>query len=120
MALADPQVWTVNSVDKTMPRVSSGDGVGKFKLADGTFQVDVRHTYGRRSRHNVKFTQNKIAADPFDTTRNEAVSMSVNLTVDVPVQGFTVAEQGYVVAALLAELSASSAALTTQLLGGEC
>lgn len=120
MALADPQVWTVNAVDKTMPRVASGDGFGKWKLADNTFNVDVRHTYGRRSRHNVKFTQNKIAADPFDTTRNEAVSMSVNLTVDVPVQGFTVAEQGYVVASLLAELAASSAALTTQLLGGEC
>jgi hypothetical protein len=79
----------------------------------------VRHTYGKRSRHNVKFTQNKIAADPFDTTLNQAVSMSVNLTVDVPVQGFTIVEQGYVVASLLAEMAASSAALTTQILGGE-
>jgi hypothetical protein len=119
MGLSDPQVWTVNAVDKTMPRVSSGDGVAKFKLGDGTFQVDFRHNYGKRGRHNVKFTQNKIAADPFNTTRNEAVSMTVNLTVDVPIQGFTIAEQGYIVAALLAELAASSAALTTQLLGGE-
>lgn len=119
MGLADPQVWTVNAVDKTMPRIASGDGFAKFKLGDGTFSVDFRHTYGRRGRHNVKFTQNKIAADPFDTTRYEKVSMSVNLTVDVPDQGFTIAEQGYVVAALLAELAASSAALTTQLLGGE-
>lgn len=119
MALADPQVWTVNAVDKTMPRTGSGVNLGEFKTSDGTFKVKVQHSYGKRRRSNVSFTQTKIAADPFDTTLNQQVSMTVGLTVDTPIQGFTVAEQGYVVKAMLDELAASSAALTTQILGGE-
>jgi hypothetical protein len=120
MSFADPQTWTVNSVDKTMPRVGQGTGVGDFKTSDGTFSVKVQHSYGKRKRSSLRFTQVKIAADPFDTTLNQQVSMGVTLVVDAPLQGFTVAEQGYVVAAMLAELAASSAALTTQFLGGEC
>ncbi len=119
MSMSDPQVWTVNAVDKSMPRTSSGVNLGEFRTSDGTFSVKVQHAYGRRTRRSIRFTQTKIAADPFDTTRNEQVSMGVTLVVDVPIQGFTVAEQGYVVASMLAELAASSAALTTQFLGGE-
>lgn len=119
MAFADPQVWTVNAVDKTMPRTAQGVNLGEFKNSDGTFQVRAQHSYGKRNRRALRFTQTKIAADPFDTTLNQSVSMSVTLVVDVPPQGFTVTEQNYVVAAMLAELAAGSAALTLQFLGGE-
>lgn len=119
MSLADPQVWDVNAVAKSMPRVGSGINLGEFRNSDGTFSVRAQHAYGRRKRSVIKFTQNKIAADPFDTTLNQSVSMSVSLVVDTPLQGFTITEQNYVVAAMLAELAASSAALTLQILGGE-
>jgi hypothetical protein len=45
--------------------------------------------------------------------------MSVYLTVDTPVNGYTVAEAKYVVDALVAYLTASTGARVTQLLGGE-
>jgi hypothetical protein len=45
--------------------------------------------------------------------------MSVYLVADVPVNGYTVAEQKIVVDALVAYLTASTGARVTQLLGGE-
>jgi len=45
--------------------------------------------------------------------------MSAYLVVDVPITGYTIAEQKQIVDALIAYLSASSGAATTKLLGGE-
>jgi hypothetical protein len=45
--------------------------------------------------------------------------MSVGLTIDTPVAGYTVAEAKQIVDALAAWLSASSGANTTKVLGGE-
>jgi hypothetical protein len=45
--------------------------------------------------------------------------MSVSLAVDVPLTGFTIAEQKQIVDALTAYLTASSGSKVTQLLGGE-
>jgi hypothetical protein len=119
MAFADPQVWDVNAVAKSMPRVGQGINVGDFRTDDGIFSVHVQHAYGKRTRSVIRLTQTKIAADPFDASLNQQVSMTVSLIVDKPVQGFTIVEQGYVVKAMLDELAASSAALTTKFLGGE-
>jgi hypothetical protein len=45
--------------------------------------------------------------------------MSAYLVVDVPKQGYSIAEQKQIVDALTAYLTASSGARVTQLLGGE-
>ena len=45
--------------------------------------------------------------------------MSVSLTVDAPLTGYTVAEVKQIVDGLTAYLTASSGAKVTQLLGGE-
>jgi hypothetical protein len=44
--------------------------------------------------------------------------MSAYIVVDIPVTGFTVTEQKYIVDALTLWLTASSSAKTIQLLGG--
>ncbi len=119
MAFADPQVWTVNAVDKTMPRTSQGVNLGEFKTSDGVFSLKVQHSYGRRRRSNLRFTWTKIAADPFDTTKNETVSMTLSFSVDTPIQGFTITEQQQLCQSLFDEMTANSSALTTKLLGGE-
>jgi len=50
---------------------------------------------------------------------NAKFSMSVQLVVDTPTVGYSVAEAKQIVDALTAYLTATSGARTTQLLGGE-
>jgi hypothetical protein len=119
MAFADPQSVTINAVAQSMPRTSSGVNTGTFTKDDGTYKVTVSHSYGKRTRRSIRIDGKKIAADPFDTTRNEQVSMSFYVVVDVPPQGYTVAEQKLVIDGFLTYLTASSGAKITQLLGGE-
>jgi type IV secretory pathway TrbF-like protein len=119
MSFADPQSITVNAVAQVLARTGSGISSGQFTQADGTNALTISHQYGKRTRRAMKFVDSKVAANPFDTTRNEKVSMSVTLVVDVPPQGYTITEQKYLVDGLIAYLEASSGAVITQLLGGE-
>lgn len=121
MAFADPQSVTINAVAQTLPRVGQGVSSGSFRKDDGNVQLDVSHqsTKGGRTRSLVKLTHRKIAADPLTTAVNLQYSMSVNLTVDRPDIGYTVAEAKQIVDALTAYLTASSGAKVTQLLGLE-
>jgi hypothetical protein len=119
MAFADPQTVTINAVDKTLARTSSGQNAGGFKTNDGLVALTVSSAYGKRTRRTARIDVSKIAPDPLISDRNIQYSMSTYIVVDAPVTGYTVAEQKQIVDALTAWLSASSGAHTTQLLGGE-
>ncbi|DAD49952.1 TPA_asm: coat protein [ssRNA phage Gerhypos.4_8] len=119
MAFADPQSVTVSGTAISLPRTGSGESSGTFTSADGLYQMVVSHAYGRRNRRVLKLTGSKISADPLVPSQNTRSSMSISLVCDVPVNGYTVAEEKAVVDALVAYLSASTGARVTQLLGGE-
>ena len=120
MALADPQVITINAVAQSLKRVSSGTNVGTFKTNDGNFTLDIAHSYSKRNRHTLVLRQRKIAADPLAPTLNVEVTQSVRITVDTPNNlAFTVAESKLLMDGFAAWLAASSGAIETQLLGGE-
>jgi hypothetical protein len=119
MAFADPQTVTINAVAQTMPRTGSGINTGTFTEADGTTKLTIAHQYGKRSRRTIRLEDSKIATNPFDTSLNQQVSATVYLVVDVPPQGYTIAEQKLIVDGFLAYLTASSGAKVSQLLGGE-
>lgn len=119
MAFTDPQSVTVSGNAVSLPRTGSGESSGTFTSADGLYQMTVSHSYGRRNRRAVKLTGSKISADPLVPSQNTRSSMSVTMVCDVPVNGYTVAEEKAVVDALVAYLTASTGARVTQLLGGE-
>lgn len=119
MAFADPQSVTINAVATSLPRTSSGLASGSFTSGDGTVKLSVSHLYGKRTRRTARIDFSKIAADTYNPTLNTKSSLSVYVVVDVPVTGFTITEQKYIVDALVGWLSASSGAKETQLLGGE-
>jgi len=119
MAFADPQSVTVNAVPISLPRTGSGESSGTFTSSDGLYQMTISHAYGRRNRRSVRLSGAKISADPLVPSQNARSSMSVTLVCDVPVNGYTVAEEKFVVDALVAYLTASSGSKVTQLLGGE-
>jgi len=119
MAFSDPQVVTIATVANTLPRTGSGVSSGSFSKDDGNVKLSVSHAYGKRTRRTIRLDHSKIAPDPLIAAQNIKFSMSAYLVVDVPVTGYTVAEQKQIVDALAAYLTASSGSATTKLLGGE-
>lgn len=93
MALADPQVITVNAVAKSMPRIDSQGTHSVYQLEDQTFTLDIRHTANRKDkklRHKalVTFTQRAIVPDPL-TSVNDYETVSISLMIDRPEAGFS-------------------------------
>lgn len=119
MSFADPTSVTLSGSVVSLPRTSAGVDSGTFTSSDGAIQLSVAHSYGRRVRRTIRLNQSKISSDPLIPSQNTRASMSCYMVVDVPVNGFTVAEAKAVVDALTAYLSASTGAKVTQLLGGE-
>lgn len=119
MAFADPQIFTINAVANTLPRVSSGVNTGSFSKDDGTVKATVSSAYGKRTRRSLRLDFQKLAPNPLISAQNILYSMSTYIVVDIPVTGFTIAEQKQIVDALTGYLTASSGSKVTQLLGGE-
>lgn len=119
MAFTDPQSVTIGGTAHTLPRTSSGASSGTFSKDDGSVVEFVSHTYGKRNRRMIKLSTSKIAADPFIPSQNAKVMMEAYVVVNSPISGFTVTEQKDLVVALATYLTASTAANTLKLLGGE-
>lgn len=119
MAYSDPQSVTIGGTAIPLPRVSSGVTSGGFSNADGTVQLTVAHSLGKRHRRTLRLSQSKVSSDPLIPSSNVRTSMSTYIVVDTPVNGYSVGEAKAVVDALVAYLTASTGARVTQLLGGE-
>jgi hypothetical protein len=79
----------------------------------------VSHQTGKRNRHLFRVNHSKVASDPFQSSVNAKYDLSAYIVIDAPLVGYTVAEQKAVVDGLIAQLSASTGALITKILGGE-
>jgi hypothetical protein len=121
MAFSDPQSVTIGSTPGTvsLPRTASSVGGGVFDSNDGTVELSVANSYGKRTRRTARINLSKIAPDPLISSNNIKYSSSVYVVVDAPVTGFTVAELKDLMTGLTTWLTASSGAHITQLLGGE-
>lgn len=119
MALSDPLSITIDAVPYTLPRISAAPNKGVYASNDGKVTETASHQYGKRNRHLFRVDTAKVAADPFQSSVNAKYAMSAYIVVDAPTVGYTVAEQKAVVDGLIAQLSASSGALITKILGGE-
>lgn len=119
MALTDPQSVTLNSSAVSLPRVLTDTGVGTFTNYDAKTRMRVNHTYGRRTRRNVRLDLSKITADPLVASTNREVSASVGFWVDLPVSGFSAADLEDLSKGILTWLTASSNANLKKVLAGE-
>jgi hypothetical protein len=121
--LADPQSVTINGVATSLPAVARGTNTSAYANSDGTVKETISHTYGAgksgRTRRLIRLDQNKIAADTYNPTLNTKSAQAVYLVLDNPATGFTVAEQTYLIKALVDYLSASSYAKITNFVNGE-
>jgi hypothetical protein len=119
MSYADPQSVTIGGTTSSLPRISSGVNSGSFSKDDGTAVLSVSHSYGKRVRRTARVTTTKISADPLLTNVNVRLSASVYIVLDVPNQGFSIAEQKDLITGLTTWLTASTGANATKLVGGE-
>lgn len=101
-----------------MNRLNSTDSGSKWATADRKHRLTVAHQYGKRQRHQFRLEQDELVASPLITGTYVASSMSCYLVVDLPV-GYDVASAKAVVDGFIANLSASTGANITKLLGGE-
>jgi len=122
MALTDPQKFKeVSGTEVTAPRVSTGDFKSVYETSDGLNKLTLSTTESasNRKRHLVRIDVEKLATNIYEESKKQAVSMSVYLVIDRPVNGYTVSECKKLVEGLVGLLSASTYALTEKVLGGE-
>jgi hypothetical protein len=114
----DPQSVTISGAAKTLNRTSSTENGGKFATADRLHRFLVSHSYGKRVRHTIRLEQDSVIASPLLTGVNVVNSDTVYLVVDHAV-GRSTTDVKAAVDGFIANLSASSGANITKLIGGE-
>lgn len=119
MSLTDPQSITISGVTTPLPRVSTGKNSAEYLSADGLIRLSAQHAYGRRTRRVLRLDHSKLTADPFIPTQNTKVSMSNYIVFDVPVAGYTNADELAVYTGFKTLFTATSDAVISKLLGGE-
>lgn len=115
---SDPQSVTISGSAKTLNRLNSTPQGSGWSTADRAHKMSIAHTYGRRDRHTVRFQFDSLVANPLVSGQNVNQSMSVYLTADVP-PGYDTATAKAVIDGFLANMTASTGANITKLLGGE-
>lgn len=120
MALTDPQSVTLNSVANSLPKISVGDMKSIYQKDDGSVKLTVQHNVGKTStRRVVRLDTTTVVADPYLPDVNRVVPFSAYLVIASPNLGMSLATQKDAVKSLLTQLTASSDAVLTKVLGGE-
>jgi hypothetical protein len=122
MALTDPQKFKeVAGTEVTAPRVSSGDFKSIYETSDGLnkLTLSTQESNSNRKRHVLRIDVEKLATNVYEESKKQAISASVYLVIDRPVNGYTVAEMKKLVEGLVGLASATSYSVTEKLLGGE-
>lgn len=116
MAFSDPQSITVNAVAKSLPRITPIGSKQPYRMDTGDYTLSIQHAESKRNRRTVRIDFQKIAANPFDTSKNDKFSGSVYVVIDAPPVGFTNTELKDVTLALTGWLTSAN---VLKVLGGE-
>lgn len=89
----DPTTITINSVAKSLARVSVGDQKSTYQNADETFLLEISHqAAGKgRTRSFVRLTQRAVVSNPLDST-NDYDDLVAYIVIDRPAFGFTMVQ----------------------------
>lgn len=118
MALADPQSVTIGSA-VSLPRVSIQGYESVYQAADRTVTEKVSHQpSAKRTRSVMRVDKTVIAADPL-TSLNGSYTGSCYVVMDFPIVGFTTTDRINIVTGLFTQLTATSNAVLTKLIGLE-
>jgi len=119
MALADPQTVTISGTPIPLPRVSVDETESEYLSSDGLVKLTASHTYGKRIRRLIRIDHAKLSADVYKPAENVKVGMAVYTVFDLPPAGYTAADALAIWTGFNTQLSATSNAVVTKILGGE-
>lgn len=119
MSFTDPHSVTISGVTTSLPRVATGNRSSEYANADGTISLKASSQIGNRIRRVLRLDHQKVSADEFLSDVQVVRSMSCYLVFDLPRYGYTPTEALAVYSGLKGQMTASSDALVTKLLGGE-
>lgn len=124
MSFADPQSVTFPAPlagTHSLPLVSRGVQGATYTNADGTVSLTAssQKTGKSRVRRVLRLDHQKYSASPLLPSQNVINSMSCYLVFDIPVGGYSNAEALAIYTGLKTQMTATSDALITKLLGGE-
>jgi hypothetical protein len=88
--LADPQVFTHNSIAHNLNRVDSSGKPSIYQKADESLIMAISHqtTKKKRKRTLVKFTEVVVAVNPLDSADSHYEDGTINISCDFPEYGF--------------------------------
>lgn len=92
MAYSDPQSVTIGGTATPLPRTGMTIDAGEFSSADRLTSMAIRHSKGKRVRHNVLLKVDSTVPDPLVPAQNRPVSYQASLTLDLPQTGVTAAQ----------------------------
>lgn len=115
---SEPQTVTISGSAKTLNRTGTSNDAATYATADRAHVLSIQHTYGKRTRHSIRLRVDTLDANPLISGQNVRQSASYVLTADLPA-GYDTATAKAAVDGLLANLSASTGANITKLVGGE-
>jgi len=119
MSLSDPNTITISGTTTSLPRTSVEEDKSKYTSADGLIVLTASHDYGKRIRRMIRLDTSKLTSDPFKPSENVKVGMAVYTVFDLPPAGYTNAEALAAWVGYNTNLTATSNAVITKLLGGE-
>jgi len=113
----DPQSVTVNSVAKSMPRISTGDQKAIYRNADGSFTMTISHQKvgNGRIKSLVRIDQRKVVTDPVSAV-TDYDTLTTMIIQERPDYGFSMVEVEQQWAAHVAWLTTGN---VDKLYGGE-
>lgn len=119
MALSDPQTVTIDGTAFTLPRMPFVEkGRSNFLSSDGTVDLVILQSEGKRRRSAIRIERTVQATDPLTAIKTDETA-TVYVMVDRPLLGFPNADLKKMVDALMAYTAASSGANLLKVLAGE-
>jgi len=115
---SDTQTVTVSGSAKTLNRTGTGPDTGAFSTPTRDRRITIAHNYGRRIRRTMRFQVDTLVANPLISGQNVNQSITIGFYIDHPA-GYDTTALKAEVDGVLGNLSATSGANITKLLGGE-
>lgn len=104
----DPQVLTINSVAKSLPRIKSDGTSSIYQMPDESFKMTISHQISKdRLRSMVRVDQRAVVPDPL-TAVNDWETLTHYTITERPIVGFTLSQVQFLVAGHQGWLDATS------------
>lgn len=89
MALADPQIVTLNAASQSLPRVTTNASSATYLSQDGAFELVVSHQVSKAGirRSLIKIRRNKLTTNPLNDVKSK-IDGFISVTLTRPESGF--------------------------------